>query len=76
MKKTDKQKIDEVEKVLDGVKDFYDPPEGWKYGFPKEYKPLPGESIEDTLRRDGYPEHLMKLAGHCRFWSATLIRST
>jgi len=47
---------------------LYDPPSGWKYGFPKEYKPLPGESLEDTLRRDGYPETLMKLGiRHCRF---------
>jgi len=35
---------------------LYDPPSGWRYGFPKIYKPNPGESLEDTLRRDGYPE--------------------
>lgn len=35
---------------------MYDPPSGWLYGFPKPYKPLKGESLEDTLRRDGYPE--------------------
>jgi len=35
---------------------LYDPPSGWLYGFPKPYRPLPGESIEETLRRDGYPE--------------------
>ena len=46
----------------------YDPPSGWMYGFPREYAPLPGESIEDTLRRDGYPEKLMPLAKYCRFW--------
>lgn len=46
---------------------LYDPPEGWKYGFPKEYKPLPGETVADTLRRDGYPEKLMELAPWTRF---------
>lgn len=35
---------------------IYDPPNGWMYGFPKPYQPLKGESLEDTLRRDGYPE--------------------
>ena len=35
---------------------LYDPPAGWRYGFPKEYKPLEGETIEETLLRDGYPQ--------------------
>ena len=35
---------------------MYDPPSGWKYGFPKLYEPLEGESIKDTLLRDGYPQ--------------------
>lgn len=49
---------------------MYDPPEGWKYGFPKQYKPLHGESEEETLRRDGYPEKLLQqgMAKYCRFW--------
>lgn len=48
---------------------LYDPPEGWRYGFPREYKPLPGESLEDTLRRDKYPEELISqgMADYCRF---------
>jgi hypothetical protein len=48
---------------------FYDPPSGWQYGFPKKYEPLPGESLEDTLRRDGYPEKEIAqgMADHCRF---------
>lgn len=56
-----------------GLKDYigmlYDPPEGWRYGFPKRYNPLPGESLEETLRRDGYPDGHIKagLADHCRF---------
>lgn len=47
---------------------YYDPPEGWRHGFPRIYKPLEGESIEDTLLRDGYPEELINLAKWCRFW--------
>jgi len=51
------------------MKKFYDPPSGWQYGFPKEYKPLPEEKLEDTLRRDGYPERLMEVAMMAtRFW--------
>ena len=47
---------------------FYDPPSGWRFGFPKPYKPLPGESIAATLIRDGYPaEHATFAAEHCRF---------
>lgn len=41
---------------------YYDPPEGWRYGFPKVYAPLPGETLVETLRRAGYPETLMGLA--------------
>lgn len=36
---------------------IYDPPSGWRYGFPKAYKPLEGETLEQTLLRDGYPQH-------------------
>lgn len=35
---------------------IYDPPSGWMYGFPKPYSPRKGESLEQTLIRDGYPE--------------------
>jgi len=49
---------------------IYDPPSGWRYGFPREYKPLPGESLEQTLLRDGYPQKEIDNAGadYCRFW--------
>ena len=48
---------------------IYDPPSGWKYGFPKIYAPLDGEALEDTLKRDGYPEKEIAwgAANHCRF---------
>lgn len=50
---------------------MYDPPSGWKYGFPRPYKPLPGETLADTLRRDGYPEGELKTIlqpdGSCKY---------
>lgn len=48
---------------------IYDPPSGWRYGFPKPYKPLPGETLEHTLLRDGYPQKEIDNGGakHCRF---------
>lgn len=51
---------------------IYDPPSGWRYGFPKVYQPQPGESIADTLLRDGYPQHEIDNGGsdHVRFWEA------
>ena len=51
---------------------MYDPPSGWKYGFPKPYKPLPNENLAETLYRDGYPKKLLKfgIIKKCRFWEA------
>jgi hypothetical protein len=48
---------------------FYDPPSGWMYGFPKPYKPLDGESLTETLLRDGYPQKEIDNGGakHVRF---------
>ena len=53
---------------------LYDPPSGWMYDFPKEYKPLPGESLAETLLRDGYPQEELDAGGdkHVRFWTHTL----
>ena len=42
---------------------LYDPPSGWRYGFPKPYRPKEGETLEDTLRRDGYPQHEIDNSG-------------
>ncbi len=49
---------------------MYDPPAGWRYGFPREYKSLPDESLEETLLRDGYPQIEIDNGGakYCRFW--------
>lgn len=46
----------------------YDPPSGWRYGFPRPYLPKEGESLRDTLIRDGYPEKDADFAcKYCRF---------
>jgi len=52
------------------MKTMYDPPSGWLFGFPKEYKPLPGETLEETLLRDGYLQKEINwgAAKHVRFW--------
>lgn len=51
------------------TKTLYDPPGGWRHGFPKAYEPVAGETLEDTLIRDGYPEKDAGIgAKHCRFW--------
>lgn len=50
---------------------MYDPPSGWRYGFPKPYLPLPGELLPDTLLRDSYPQHEIDNGGsrYCRFFN-------
>lgn len=51
----------------------YDPPNGWKYDFPKLYQPKSkDEPLHETLLRDGYPEEEIKNGGakHVRFWEA------
>lgn len=49
---------------------IYDPPSGWRYGFPKVYAPLDNETLEQTLLRDGYPQREIDNGGaeHCRFF--------
>ena len=49
---------------------MYYPPAGWRCGFPKQYLPEPGEEIEDTLLRDGYPHWELNkgMARYVRFW--------
>jgi hypothetical protein len=53
---------------------IYDPPSGWRYGFPKPYKPLPHETLNQTLLRDGYPQAEIDwgAANHVRFWETDL----
>ena len=48
---------------------IYDPPSGWKYGFPRQYLPKLDETVEQTLIRDGYPKHMAETVGKwTRFW--------
>ncbi len=49
---------------------WYDPPSGWKYGFPKVYEPSsPDEPLDRTLVADGYPKRDADFgAKHTRFW--------
>lgn len=52
---------------------YYDPPAGWRYGFPKEYNPSnPLETVASTLRRDGYPQELLEqgMDKYTRFWES------
>ena len=49
---------------------FIDPPEGWKYGFPKV---LPDniDNISDWLVEQGYPKEKIASYGihfYCRYW--------
>lgn len=58
------------------IQKIYDPPNGWRYGFPKPYIPLLGETIEQTLLRDGYPQEEISQDGakHVRFWTESSIK--
>lgn len=51
-----------------------DPPEGWKYGFPKPL-PVPPPATAKALRAwllaQDYPSRLLDLAvNHSRYWDA------
>lgn len=49
------------------TKIMIDPPSGWKYGFPKEFKP--GKDPAELLRESGYPEKDIEFAlKYCRHW--------
>ena len=58
---------------------IYDPPSGWRYGFPRPYSPLyPDEPLKDTLLRDGYPQAEIDWGGdqYVRFWTQEVEEST
>ena len=48
---------------------LFDPPSGWRFGFPKLIKlGSTNEEIADFLRENGYPEKDIELAlNHSRF---------
>jgi hypothetical protein len=49
-----------------------DPPEGWKYGFPKPIpEDLHGEAVREWLVKHGYPQSeidYFKEHFYCRHW--------
>ncbi len=56
------------------IKQMYDPPAGWRYGFPKLYDPKPGETLAQTLLRDGYPQDEIDNGGaeYVRFFTTNI----
>jgi hypothetical protein len=52
---------------------WIDPPSGWKYGLPKPYDPVLGQSIDEWLLANGYPQsEIDQWLGDgppCRVWS-------
>jgi hypothetical protein len=54
-----------------GRKYYVDPPAGWKYGFPKIYEPKHGETMEEWLVDNGYPESEVEFGARwLRMWEA------
>jgi len=57
---------------LDPKRLMIDPPEGWKYGFPKRIPPEHQSRTLQWLVEEGYPQHLIDKMGdhfYCRYWS-------
>lgn len=51
------------------TKRFIDPPEGWKYGFPKEMPCDTAVDLSEWLFGEGYPADLIPLAmKYSRYW--------
>ena len=51
---------------------FIDPPEGWRYGFPKIIPPEHQTRTLAWLVEEGYPETQIKALGDyfiCRYWN-------
>lgn len=52
---------------------WVDPPEGWRYGFPKIYNADTDGDSRDWMIREGYPEEKIIQMGeyfYCGMWSA------
>jgi len=55
----------------DSARLVIDPPEGWRYGFPKILDQRKEQSLEDWLLEQGYPANMLTMAlNHSRYWSA------
>lgn len=46
---------------------WVDPPQGWRYGFPKLYVPAKGGDMTEWMIRNGYPETLARKGLPCTF---------
>ena len=58
-----------------------DPPNGWRYGFPKMLPLIPKEGKNFKLKKwlidEGYPPHEIADAGinfQCRMWKQTSVK--
>ena len=48
---------------------YVDPPEGWKYGFPKVWDKNKYPELNEWLVQEGYPKkEIEKDSFYCRFW--------
>lgn len=50
---------------------WVDPPEGWRWGFPRLYDPAKDGDMTEWLIRQGYPERLARQELACTFTAAT-----
>lgn len=50
---------------------YVDPPEGWRYGFPRLYDPQSDGTMREWMIRNGYPKKLAKLGLPCTFTAVT-----
>lgn len=48
-----------------------DPPEGWKYGFPRPFTKKQNQTVDEWLEEVGYPTVLIKqgMSKYCRYWT-------
>jgi len=49
------------------MKIMVDPPEGWKYNFPKEFDPSRDPPIRQWLVEQGYPAEIIESMGSAFF---------
>lgn len=65
-----KLRFDEPKMVI-----MVDPPEGWKYGFPKPCKIEKDQDFDKWLIENGYPKELVDqgLSKYCRYWEKEVL---
>lgn len=50
---------------------WVDPPEGWKYGFPKLLNRNKNPDVREWMTRHGYPDDGASWRAHYRMWPAS-----